>query len=147
MKSLIIKYLFVGLLSGLLPAAVLAQWQQKVANLRPYDKTGINQFETSKDTATFDGLKVRFGAAFTQEFQGLKHKNNASKIPANRLYAITPGFNTANANLYMDVQLADGIRLNVTSYLSARHHNETWVKGGYIQFDKLPFKGKAWDDI
>jgi hypothetical protein len=35
----------------------------------------------------------------------------------------------------------------VTSYLSARHHNETWVKGGYIQFDKLPFKGKFWGDL
>jgi len=60
---------------------------------------------------------------------------------------MSPGFNTANANLYMDVQLADGIRLNLTSYLSSRHHNETWVKGGYIQFDKLPFQGKIWDDI
>jgi hypothetical protein len=60
---------------------------------------------------------------------------------------MTPGFNTASANLFMDVQLADGIRLNLTSYLSSRHHNETWVKGGYIQFDKLPFKGQVWEDI
>src|SRR5690606_900220 len=30
---------------------------------------------------------------------------------------------------------------------SSRHHNETWVKGGYIQFDKLPFNGKVWEDI
>ncbi len=54
---------------------------------------------------------------------------------------------TAQANLNMDVQLADGIRLNLTTYLSSRHHNEAWVKGGYIQFDKLPFKGKFWDDL
>ena len=46
---------------------------------------------------------------------------------------------TAQANLFTDVQLADGIRMNVTTYLSTRHHNEAWVKGGYIQFDKLPF--------
>jgi hypothetical protein len=45
------------------------------------------------------------------------------------------------------VQLADGIALNLVTYLSARHHNEAWVKGGYIQFDKVPFKGKVWDDI
>jgi hypothetical protein len=25
--------------------------------------------------------------------------------------------------------------------MSARHHNEFWVKGGYIQFDKLPMFG------
>lgn len=31
----------------------------------------------------------------------------------------------------------------MTLYLSSRHHNETWVKGGYIQFDKLPFLKSA----
>nr|MBC7612882.1 hypothetical protein [Pseudopedobacter sp.] len=119
----------------------------RIANLRPYNQSGINVFETKKDqNAPFDGLKVRFGAGFTQSFQNLKHENT-SPVPTNALYKITPGFNTANANLYMDVQLADGIRLNLTSYLSSRHHNETWVKGGYIQFDKLAFKGEVWDMI
>ena len=47
----------------------------------------------------------------------------------------------------MDVQLADGIKLNLETYLSSRHHNESWVKGGYIQFDKLPFKGEFWDNL
>lgn len=117
--------------------------QAQVSSLRPYDKSGINVFEAPKDSnAVFDKIKVRFGAGFTQSFQGLKHENTSGG-----LYKITPGFNTANANLFMDVQLSDGIRLNLTSYLSSRHHNETWVKGGYIQFDKLPFKGKLWDDI
>ena len=121
--------------------------QNKVDNLRPYDKTGINVFDAPKDTnAVFEGLHVKFGAGFTQSFQNLEDKNT-STLPANSLYKISPGFNTANANLYMDVQLADGIRLNLTSYLSSRHHNETWVKGGYIQFDKLPFKGQFWDNI
>jgi len=115
----------------------------QVSNLRPYDKSGINVFDAPKDSnAVFDKIKVQFGAGFTQSFQGLKHENAFGG-----LYKITPGFNTANANLFMDVQLADGIRLNLTSYLSSRHHNETWVKGGYIQFDKLPFKGKVWEDI
>lgn len=86
------------------------------------------------------------GAGFTQSFQGLKHENTTTN-PNNALYAMTPGFNTANANLFMDVQLSDGIRLNLTSYLSARRHNETWVKGGYIQFDKLPFKGQLWQKL
>ena len=115
----------------------------QVSNLRPYDKSGINVFEAPKDSsAIFNKLKVQFGAGFTQSFQGLKHENAVGG-----LYKMTPGFNTANANLFMDVQLADGIRLNLTSYLSSRHHNETWVKGGYIQFDKLPFKGTLWKDI
>lgn len=117
--------------------------QAQISSLRPYDKSGINVFEAPKDSNTvFDKIKVRFGAGFTQSFQGLKHENTSGG-----LYKITPGFNTANANLFMDVQLSDGVRLNLTSYLSSRHHNETWVKGGYIQFDKLPFKGKLWEDI
>ncbi len=129
---------------------------QKIDNIRSYDKTGINVFEDPKDTlTTFDGLKLKFGAGFTQQFQGLKHENpdalknnvGAVGVPGNRLRSITPGFMTAQANLYMDVQLADGIRLNITSYLSSRHHNEVWIKGGYIQFDKLPFKGELWEEL
>lgn len=141
----------VMLLLGLLPVALNAQ-QSKISNFRAYDQTGINQFETSKaDTVKFEGLKIRWGAGFTQQFQNLKHENpdavNNTGTGTSRLYPLLNGFMTAQANLFMDVQLADGIKLNVTSYLSSRHHNETWVKGGYIQFDKVPFKGKFWDDL
>jgi hypothetical protein len=123
---------------------------------RPYDQTGVNVFETTKqpDPAPFEGLRFRFGAGFTQQFQDLKHENKTAVnsesttwATSNKLYPIKPGFMTAQANLFMDVQLADGISLNVTTYLSARHHNEAWVKGGYIQFDKLPFKGQFWDNL
>ncbi len=127
------------------PLAMQGQ-QAKIQNWRPYDQSGINVFESPKDSATsFDGLKVRIGAGFTQQFQSLKHSNTAGS-PA--LYPrLKSGFNLAQANLNIDVQLADGIALNLVTYLSARHHNEAWVKGGYIQFDKVPFKGKVWDDI
>ena len=115
---------------------------------RPYDKTGINMFETPKDNVAFDGVRVRIGAGFTQQFQNLKHSNfeKATGRP-NSLYALSSGFNTAQANLNMDFQLADGIRLNLVTYLSSRHHNEAWVKGGFIQFDKLPFKGEFWNNL
>jgi len=133
----------------LMPAAAFAQLLQgQIPNMRAYDKTGINVFEPRKDTATtFNGPTLRIGAGFTQEFQNLKHENNVKKVPGNVLYGISPGFNTAMANLYTDFLLADGIHLNVTLYLSTRHHNEAWVKGGYIQFDKLPFKGQIWEDV
>lgn len=132
-----------GIINAQTVSTGLSTAPAKVVNLRPYDQTGINVFDAPKDTNTvFDGLKVQFGAGFTQSFQGLSHQNTAGG-----LYRMSPGFNTANANLFMDVQLAEGIRLNLTSYLSSRHHNETWVKGGYIQFDKLPFKGQVWEDI
>jgi len=117
----------------------------------PYDQRGLNKFETSKiaDSLPFEGARVRFGAGFTQQFQNLKHENitTPANQAANKLYPLQSGFMTAQANLFMDIQLADGIRLNVTSYMSSRHHNETWVKGGYIQFDKLPFKGKFWTNL
>lgn len=129
-------------------------YYDSIQNFRYYDMRGLNVFETPKNNVSFNGLRVRFGAGFTQQFQNIKHENyltGATSIPpaetGNKLYPLSAGFNTAMANLNMDVQLADGIRLNLVTYLSARHHNEAWVKGGYIQFDKLPFKGKFWDDI
>ena len=137
-----------------LPVTIFAQEEKfsygRPAYWRPYDKTGINVFETTKENTTpYDGMKIRLGAGFTQQFQNLTHKNDGANDyeGASRLYPLSSGFMTAMANLNIDVQLAEGIRLNVTTYLSSRHHNEAWVKGGYIQFDKLPFKGKIWDDI
>lgn len=115
-----------------------------------YDQRGLNTFETPKvQGATFNGFRVRVGAGFTQQFQNIKHENPLAlnNTTTNRLYPVASGFMTSQANLMTDFQLADGIRLNLTTYLSARHHNEAWVKGGYIQFDKLPFKGKFWSDL
>jgi len=104
---------------------------------RPYDHRGINVFETGKaDTVSFDGIKVRLGGGFAQQFQALKHSNTSA---ANPLIEIGNGFNLATANLNLDVALADGIRLNLITYLSSRHHSETWVKGGFIQVDKVGF--------
>lgn len=144
------------LMAAAVPIVASAQNNDKEFYLRPsywrpYDQRGINVFETSKaaDTIPFEGTRVRFGAGFTQQFQNLKHENKEAlnNQSTNKLYPLTPGFMTSQANLFLDVQLADGIRLNVTTYLSARHHNEAWVKGGYIQFDKLPFKGQFWNDL
>ncbi|HEV7621534.1 MAG TPA: hypothetical protein VGO09_07370, partial [Flavisolibacter sp.] len=142
------------LLAFLLPFIAIAQidneFYGRPSYWRPYDQRGINIFETSKnaDTNLFKGSRIRFGAGFTQQYQNLKHESSASNNQGiNKLYPISPGFMTAMANLYTDIQLVDGIRLNVTTYLSTRHHNETWVKGGYIQFDKLPFKGQFWTKL
>lgn len=155
--SRICKALFVVVLA--MPTILFGQEKisyQRPGYWRPYDQTGINVFETSKKTdgQTFEGLRFRFGAGFTQQFQNIKHENlnainneSTTWTSSNKLYPLKPGFMTAQANLFMDVELADGISLNVTTYLSSRHHNEAWVKGGYIQFDKLPFKGQFWDKL
>jgi len=55
--------------------------------------------------------------------------------------SIEPAFNLATANLGVNALLADGIQVNLDVYLSSRRHNETWVKGGYVQVDDLSFLG------
>jgi len=120
----------------------------EMQNYRPEDKRGINVFEAPKDkTLAYDGFKLQWGAAFTQQFQGLDHSNTAAPAPvttagvttnANQLIRIGHGPNTATANLYLNGQLAPGIRVAMTSYASARHHNETWVKDGYLLVDASP---------
>ncbi|MBN8587891.1 MAG: hypothetical protein J0L94_06165 [Rhodothermia bacterium] len=139
--------LFVGLVSSITA-------QSAYTNYRPYDKDGLNVFETPKQVTNWTGdVKVRLGGSFTQQYQHLSHSSafftdaNNDKVNDN-LYNLAPGFNLATANLNVDVWLADGVRMNLVTYLSARHHNEAWVKGGYIQFDKLPFiKSDAVDKL
>jgi len=113
---------------------------------RPQDKRGINMFETTKDPGVdFTGFKMDFGAAFTSQLQDLSHSNTAAPnmvngVDSNKLMDIGLGFNNPTANLNLHAQLAPGIRVALTSYLSARHHNETWVKDGYIQMDQSPIE-------
>ena len=118
---------------------------------RPYSQNGIGVFETTKEDQNkpYEVKKIRFGAGFTMQYQSIKHENNPAVLSnTNRLWKLKPGFMTAQANLFMDVQLADGLSMNVTNYMSSRHHNEFWVKGGYFQLDKLPFlKSKTIDNI
>jgi len=116
----------------------------EVQNYRPVDQRGINMFEAPKDDgSTYKGFALQWGASFTQQYQGLNHENTATPnvvggVNQNQLIEIGGGFNNANANLYLDAQLAKGIRVALTSYLSSRHHNETWVKDGYLLIDASP---------
>ncbi|HKG94724.1 MAG TPA: hypothetical protein VKA84_22615 [Gemmatimonadaceae bacterium] len=116
---------------------------------RAQDQRGVNVFETPKEPgAAFDGFRLSWGAAFLQTFQGLDHRNSAQPVMkkdannkdynANELVKIGNGFDNASANLYLNAQLAPGIRVALTTYLSSRHHNETWVKDGFLLIDESP---------
>jgi hypothetical protein len=113
-------------------------------HFRAQDTRGLNVFEAPKDAGVaYTGFKMDWGAGFKQEFQGLSHSNQATAVVVagvntNQLIKIGKGFNTANANLSLNAQVAPGIRLAMTSYLSSRHHNETWVKDGYALIDASP---------
>ncbi len=121
--------------------------KNKMQFFRPYDERGLHMFETTKaDTIPFKKLYVQVGGSFEQTFQMLRDQNTAEPLflppykgNVNSLIPLSNGFNLAMANLSIDAQLSDGIRVNLTVYLSSRHHEDTWVKGGYIQFDKLLF--------
>lgn len=121
---------------------VIAQ-EYNIQYFRPWDKHGINIFENSKnDSVMFKGTKVRIGGSFTQQFQALSHENATGEGVDGGLYNLGSGFNLATANLNLDIQLGDGIRIALENYMSSRHHPEFWVKGGYIQIDKLPILGQ-----
>lgn len=118
------------------------------AQLRPTDKDGINIFETPKTETEFKGLKVRIGGALTLPFSMLDHSNAHGQYDVdnpNTLIPLARNFGLPQANLYVKSTLADGVYLNFELYLASRHHNETWVKGGFLQFDKLPFL--PWDFV
>ncbi len=138
MKSILISAF------ALIGAITIGQAQQ-LPNWRPYDKNGLNMFEPPKDTATtFKDVRVKVGGAFALQYQALDHENNATPVLVNNvntteLIAIGNNFNLATANLDLDVELYDGINLHLRTYLSSRHHPEPYVKGGYIQIDKLNF--------
>ena len=129
-------------------AAAESSWKKgrpiTIQYFRALDKRGINVFETTKEPGVeFTGFKLDFGAAFTSQVQNLSHSNTAAPnvvngVNANQLADIGFGFNNSTANLALNAQLAPGIRVALTSYLSSRHHNETWVKDGYIQIDQSP---------
>jgi hypothetical protein len=130
----------------------------EIQHMRPLDQRGLNVFESPKEAgAKYDGFKVSWGGAFAQQFQNLTHQNSALAKPGkdasgkdvnlNALIPIGSGFNNADANLYLNVQLARGIRVAVETYASARHHNETWVKDGYFLLDGSPIDSKLLDKI
>lgn len=115
-----------------------ANWENWISRDMQYyrqpGKEGINVFEAPKTTdVAFDGVKVRIGGASTLQFQGITHDNSGA-VP---LDSLSNNFNLATANLDLDVALAEGVRMHLRTYLSSRHHEDAWVKGGYLQVDSL----------
>lgn len=137
MKASILKTTLVLLSTFLGVQGIFAQ-QPELQYFRPNDKEGLNMFETPKENdVPFTGLKVRVGGDFAIQFQGISQSNDLTV--GDTLIELASNFNLPTANLNLDVQLADGMRLHMRTYLSSRHHAEAWVKGGYVQIDKLDF--------
>lgn len=109
--------------------------QPELGYFRTQDQNGVNVFETPKQNdVPFTGIQVRVGGDFALQFQGISQTNDGDS-----LLALGNNFNLPTANLNIDVQLEDGVRMHLRTYLSSRHHTEAYVKGGHIQIDKLDF--------
>ncbi len=111
----------------LITITTLAYAQQpQLDNYRDPGQKGLNVFETPKgELAPYEGLKVRVGGDFALQFQGLSQENKL-----NNFVDMESNLNLPSANLNIDVQLYRGVRMHLRTYLSSRHHNESWVKGG-----------------
>ncbi len=127
--------------------------QITIQNYRASDMRGLNVFESPKQEGIpFTGFRYSIGASFRQQFQGLEHGNRATPVVVNgvnttQLVDIGRGFNLADANLSLNMQLADGIRVALTSYMSSKHHQEFWVKDGYALIDKSPIDNPVLNGI
>lgn len=130
-----ITTLLIALLVG--GVSVYAQTADDLQYFRDPGKDGINVFETPKEnTVEYDGLLIKLGGDFALQFQGISQDNSDNSLFANDL---ANNFNLPTANLNLDVQLEDGLRMHLRTYLSSRNHAESYVKGGYMQVDKLDF--------
>ncbi len=133
MKTKYYKSLTVAFM--MLATTIVAAQQPSMQFFRYNDKRGLNVFETSKDdTVEFKGVRVRIGGDFAMQYQGLSQEN---ALVGDTLVDLASNFTLPTANLNFDVQLADGLRMHLRTYLSSRHHREAWVKGGYLQMDRL----------
>jgi hypothetical protein len=131
LKTLALSVLTLLLLVGSADAQLLKDLQY----YRAPGQAGVNVFEAPKaDAVAFDGLALRVGGDFAIQFQGLDQSNAAGN-----LVELTPNVTLPSANLNLDVQFVEGVRMHLRSYLSSKHHNEAWVKGGYLQVDNLDF--------
>jgi len=131
----LLKKSLLTVLFALATVMVYAQSGRQLQFDRPVGKDGLNVFETSKeDTVEFTGLKVRVGGDFAMQYQSLDQSNRLDS-----LVELGSNLNLPTANLNIDVQLEDGVKMHLRTYLSARHHEESWVKGGHLQIDKLDF--------
>lgn len=95
-------------------------------------------FAQTFETPQIDGqggqeVKANLGADFALQYQAISQSADSALIP------LGSNVNVPTANLRISALLAQGVKVNLTTYLSSRHHLEAWVKGGYLIFDELPF--------
>jgi len=113
----------------------------QLQNYRMPGYDGLNVFDFGagiRNADEYDGFKIWVGGDFALQFQFISHEFGGDPTMY-RLIELGNSVNLPTANLNLDAQLAKGMRVHLRTYLSARHHNESWVKGGYISINSLDF--------
>lgn len=137
MKTLFLK---TAVLSTVLAGSAFYAQDTSMRNYLAPEKTTRNIFEDPKGEAPeFNGVKVSVGGDFALQFQALDHSTKGTLANGVTLNKMGSDFNLPTANLDINAYLAKGVKMHLRNYLSSRHHNEAWVKGGYIQVDNLDF--------
>jgi hypothetical protein len=104
------------------------------------------QFEEVKlTTENFKNVHATIGADFALQYQAVENVGSMAK--GGDFMPLGSGLNLPTANFTINGELAPGVRVSLETYLSARHHNEAWVKGGYLLMDQLPFLGTRANSI
>jgi hypothetical protein len=127
--------------------AILTDGANTYIETTPGSNSFVNRVSGTAITGTFAPSSVYGNYTYTPTSGTYRNLANA-----NALYEMDGGFPLAQANLNFDIQLTDGVRLNLVSYMSSHHHNEFWVKGGYLQVDKVgflnsEFMNKLWENL
>ena len=147
MKTMLMR---ASMLAVLFSGVSVLNAQETAPSMRDYlapEKTTRNIFEDPKGEAPeFDGVHVSVGGDFALQFQALDHSTTANLGTDYVLNTLGSDFNLPTANLDINAYLAKGVKMHLRTFLSARHHNEAWVKGGYIQVDNLDFISKGFLD-
>ncbi len=134
------KTILSALAAALVAAAPLGAQQQpeqpKFNSFAQFEQPKLNPF-------AWNGLKVHFHASFAQTFQDLHDYNTAvpnvqNGVDQTLLGNIGAGFDLAMANAHVVADVAPGTRVVVNAYLASRHHNDTWIKDGYLLVDASP---------
>ncbi|MGV8915765.1 MAG: hypothetical protein ACOH1X_10005 [Kaistella sp.] len=147
MKTMLIR---ASMLAVLVTGINFVGAQEVTTSMRDYlapEKAARNVFEDPKvESPEFDGIKVSVGGDFALQFQALEQSTEAPSLGVltgtttpNALNDMGKDFNLPTANFDLNAYLGKGLKMHLRTYLSARHHNESWVKGGYIQVDNLDF--------
>jgi hypothetical protein len=103
------------------------------------------QFELPKlNNDDFTKLKVNIGADFAIQYQAIQNVGSpivsVNGVPTEiGFMPLGSNINLPAANMTINADIAPGMRIVLTTYLASRHHNDAWVKDGYLLIDNMPF--------